>query len=246
MQSPPNTQLQERLGADIAGLCRFHRPSASEGERQAAEWVASRLRAMGLDNALVFVPFYFRSQFATLPEFLERRYSPLARSIMAFMAILAALLIHIGVSLYAGSQVFQAFFGVPIWLSIVIISAVTAIYTVVGGLRAVVVTETIQTVILLGGAVLITWLALATDSLWTAVLFHLLFNAATVAVRHLVVAMGVEEPSLAFQIGIMAVMALVFIPLGLLLLRLRGAGCATGAPTPPVAQPIENTTGVKP
>ena len=58
MQSPPNTELQERLGADVAGLCRFHRPSASEGERQAAEWVASRLRAMGLEPELEEFPFY--------------------------------------------------------------------------------------------------------------------------------------------------------------------------------------------
>lgn len=122
------------------------------------EWMATFTLIL---LSLVFVPFYFRSKIATLPQFLERRYSPLARSIMAFMAILAALLIHIGVSLYAGSQVFQAFFGVPIWLSILIISAVTLIYTVVGGLRAVVVTETLQTAILLGGAVLITYLALA-------------------------------------------------------------------------------------
>ncbi len=111
--------------------------------------------------ALVFAPFYFRSKIATLPEFLEKRYSSLARSIMAFMAILAALLIHIGLSLYAGSVVFETFFGIPIWLSIIIISVVTAIYTVVGGLRAVVVTETIQTVILLGGAILITYLAIS-------------------------------------------------------------------------------------
>lgn len=58
MQSPPDTELQERLGADIAGLCRFHRPSASEGEHRAAEWVASRLRAMGLEPQLEEFHFY--------------------------------------------------------------------------------------------------------------------------------------------------------------------------------------------
>jgi Na+/proline symporter len=122
------------------------------------EWMATFLLIV---LALVFAPFYMRSVISTLPEFLEKRYSPLARSIMAFMAILAALLIHIGISLYAGSKVFETFFGIDVWLSIIIISTVTAIYTVVGGLRAVVVTETIQTVILLGGAVLITGLAIA-------------------------------------------------------------------------------------
>jgi SSS family solute:Na+ symporter len=109
--------------------------------------------------ALVFVPFYFKSHITTLPEYLEKRYGRLARTIMAFMAIAAALLIHIGISLYAGAAVFQEFFGLDVVASIVIISAVTAIYTVIGGLKAVVVTETVQTFILLGGAVLVTFLA---------------------------------------------------------------------------------------
>jgi Na+/proline symporter len=122
------------------------------------EWMATFTLML---LALVFAPFYFRSRISTLPEFLEKRYGRLARSIMAFMAILAAVLIHIGISLYAGSEVFEQFFGVPVEVSIIIISTVTAIYTVVGGLRAVVVTETIQSVILLGGAVLITALAVA-------------------------------------------------------------------------------------
>jgi Na+/proline symporter len=83
-----------------------------------------------------------------------------ARSLLAFMFIMSALLIHIGISLYAGAAVFQQFFGINVYASIVIISVVTAVYTVVGGLRAVVVTETIQAVILLAGAVVVTLLAL--------------------------------------------------------------------------------------
>jgi SSS family solute:Na+ symporter len=110
--------------------------------------------------ALVFAPFYFRTRISTLPEFLEKRYSPVARTLLAVMFIMSALLIHIGISLYAGAAVFQQFFGINVYASIVIISVVTAVYTVVGGLRAVVVTETIQAVILLLGAVVVTLLAL--------------------------------------------------------------------------------------
>ena len=110
--------------------------------------------------ALVFAPFYFRARISTLPEFLEKRYSPVARVLLAVMFIMSALLIHIGISLYAGAAVFQQFFGINVYASIVIISVVTAVYTVVGGLRAVVVTETIQAVILLLGAVVVTLLAL--------------------------------------------------------------------------------------
>ena len=110
--------------------------------------------------ALIFVPIYFRSRITTLPEFMERRYSPAARTTLAFMFIMSAMLIHIGISLYAGAAVFEQFFGIPPLASIAAISIITVIYTAVGGLRAVVVTETIQTVILLTGAVIITAIAL--------------------------------------------------------------------------------------
>ena len=121
------------------------------------EWMATfTLILLGL----VFAPFYFRSRISTLPEFLEKRYSPAARTFLAFMAILGALFIHIGMSMYAGAAVFEQFFGIDVYTSIIIIAVITAIYTVLGGLKAVVVTETIQTVLLLLGAVLVTMFAI--------------------------------------------------------------------------------------
>ncbi len=121
------------------------------------EWMATfTLILLGL----VFAPFYFRSKISTLPEFLERRYSPGSRSFLAFMAIIGALFIHIGISLYAGAEVFRQFFGINVYMSILIISVITAIYTVLGGLKAVVITETIQTVLLLLGAMAVTLFAI--------------------------------------------------------------------------------------
>lgn len=117
------------------------------------EWMATFTLIL---LALVFAPFYFRARISTLPEFLERRYCPTARSFLAFMGIMGALFIHIGMSLYAGAAVFKQFFGIGVIESIFIISIITAIYTVLGGLKAVVVTETIQTVVLLVGAVVVT------------------------------------------------------------------------------------------
>lgn len=117
------------------------------------EWMAAFcLMILGL----VFVPFYFRTAITTLPEFLERRYSRVCRMILAFIAIWSALLVHIGVSLYAGAKVFDYFFGIPVVYSIIIIAVVTAVYTILGGLKAVVVTDTIQAVLLLGGCILLT------------------------------------------------------------------------------------------
>jgi solute:Na+ symporter, SSS family len=122
------------------------------------EWMASYTLIL---LSLIFAPFYFKTRISTLPEFLERRYSPASRSFVAFMAIMAALFIHIGMSLYAGAAVFQRFFGINVVTSILIISLVVGIYTVLGGLRAVVITETVNTAILICGAVLIVVFALS-------------------------------------------------------------------------------------
>jgi SSS family solute:Na+ symporter len=116
------------------------------------EWMAAFTLIL---LSLVFAPFYFRSGVSTLPEFLERRYSPASRSFLAFMAIIAALFIHIGISIYAGAAVFQQFFGVSVITSILIVAIVVSIYTVLGGLKAVVITETFNTVFLLLGACVI-------------------------------------------------------------------------------------------
>lgn len=121
------------------------------------EWLAAvTLILLGL----VFAPFYFKSKIATLPEFLEKRYSPGSRTVLAFISLIGALFVHIGMSLYAGAVVFKAFFGISVITSILIISVITTIYTVIGGLKAVVITETIQTVILIGGAILLTIIAI--------------------------------------------------------------------------------------
>ncbi len=117
------------------------------------EWLAAFCLIL---LGIVFAPFYFRSRVTTLPEYLERRYSPASRMVVAVMGIFGALFIHIGVSLYAGATIIERFFDLDPMLSIMVISLATAIYTVMGGLMAVVVTEAIQTVLLLAGAVIIT------------------------------------------------------------------------------------------
>ena len=110
--------------------------------------------------ALVFTPFYVKSGAHTLPDFMERRYCPSARTFMAVIGILGALLIHIGISLFAAAKVFQSFLGVPMMTTILVLSAFTVVYTVLGGLKAVVLTENIQAGLLLFGAGLVTVLAI--------------------------------------------------------------------------------------
>ena len=122
------------------------------------EWMAAfTLIILGL----VFAPFYFRSKIGTLPEYLEKRYSSTSRTIMAFIAILGALLVHIGISLYAGAKVMEHFFGINMVVSIIVIAVITATYTIIGGLKAVVVTDTIQAVLLLSGAAILTFIGIS-------------------------------------------------------------------------------------
>ena len=110
--------------------------------------------------ALVFAPFYINSGVKTLPQFLECRYCPQARTFMAVIGLLGALLIHIGISLFAAAKVFESFLGVPMVWTIIVLSLFTVIYTVLGGLKAVVMTENIQVVLLLFGATLVTVLGI--------------------------------------------------------------------------------------
>lgn len=110
--------------------------------------------------ALIFAPFYINSGVSTLPEFMERRYCPQARTFLAVIGLLGALLIHIGISLFAAAKVFESFLGVPMIWTIIVLSLFTVTYTILGGLKAVVMTENIQVCLLLIGATLVTVLGI--------------------------------------------------------------------------------------
>ena len=91
-----------------------------------------------------------------MPEFLEQRYSRGCRDWLAGISIVSAILIHIGFTLYTGAVVLKGLFGIPIMSTVIAAAVLTGFYTIVGGLMAVVVTESIQTIILLVGSVIIT------------------------------------------------------------------------------------------
>jgi len=109
------------------------------------EWMATFLLII---LALFFAPFYFKNKISTLPEFLEKRFGPKSRSFFAFIVVITALFSHIGVSLFAGAVVLKTFFGIDVMVSILVISLITTLYSIIGGLRAIVVIESFQSVIL--------------------------------------------------------------------------------------------------
>ena len=110
--------------------------------------------------AVFFLPFYLKNRIFTIPEYLERRYDYNARAYASFIAIVLNVFVDISATLYAGGIVIQLIFpGVPLWVVITGLAVIAGIYTITGGLSAVVITDAIQAVILIFGSVIITWFA---------------------------------------------------------------------------------------
>ncbi|MCU7548833.1 sodium:solute symporter [Chitinophagaceae bacterium LB-8] len=130
------------------------------------EWMAAFTLIL---LALFFVPFYLKSNVTTLPDFLERRYNRACRDWLAVISILSAVIIHIAFSFLAGGIVLKTLFGVNMYVSVIVIALLTGIYTIIGGLRAVVITESIQTVVLLAGAIIITVICFQKTGGWSSI-----------------------------------------------------------------------------
>ena len=111
----------------------------------------------------IMVPFYMRSKVFTMPEFLERRFSPTARTVLSVISLVAYVLTKIAVGIFAGGVVFSVllpninFMGLDsFWIGSFLVIVLTGIYTILGGLRAVAYTEALQTIILVFGSMLVT------------------------------------------------------------------------------------------
>lgn len=110
----------------------------------------------------VMVPFYIRSKVFTMPEFLEKRFSPLARTLLSGISLLAYVLTKIAVGIFAGGVVFSVllpdlqFMGMnSFWIGSILVIVFTGLYTILGGLRAVAYTEALQTLVLVLGSILV-------------------------------------------------------------------------------------------
>ena len=111
----------------------------------------------------VMVPFYMRSKVFTMPEFLERRFSPVNRTVLSAISLVAYVLTKLAVGIFAGGVVFAVL--IPdisigaldsFWIGSILVILLTGIYTVLGGMRAVAYTSALQTLILVIGSVLVT------------------------------------------------------------------------------------------
>jgi SSS family solute:Na+ symporter len=121
----------------------------------------------------VMVPFYMRSKVFTTPEFLERRFSPVNRTVLSGISLVAYVLTKLAVGIFAGGVVFAVlipditFMGLDsFWIGSILVILLTGIYTILGGMRAVAYTSAIQTVILVIGSALVTWFGLKALGGW--------------------------------------------------------------------------------
>ncbi len=125
----------------------------------------------------VFVPFYSRSMVYTMPEFLERRYNSQSRSILSVISLVSYVLTKVAVTVYAGGLVFQQVFGIEqlwgidfFWIAAIGLVLITALYTVIGGMKSVLYTSVLQAPILLMGSIIILVLGLREVGGWDVVM----------------------------------------------------------------------------
>ncbi|MEE1964181.1 solute:Na+ symporter, SSS family [Flagellimonas taeanensis] len=119
------------------------------------EWAAILL---GFNALLwVFLPYYLRNGFYTIPEYLQVRYGNLTRAVYAVLILFTYIFVEIGAVLFLGALSLYALFDIPIIYSILSLAILTGIYTIIGGLRAVVWTEMVQLIVLVTGGIILTF-----------------------------------------------------------------------------------------
>lgn len=118
----------------------------------------------------VFVPFYMRSMVYTMPEFLEKRFNAKARRLLSVIQLLSYVIAKASVTIFAGALVFNQILGVEFWTGAIILVVVTGVYTIFGGLHAVMYTEAIQAFVLLIGSAVLLFVGLDKVGGWNALM----------------------------------------------------------------------------
>jgi len=131
------------------------------------EWMAAIVLVF---FAVFLLPFVLRSGVYTMPEFLERRFDGRARLYFSGLTIFLNIIVDTAGSLFAGALVISMVFPeLPVWQIITILALVAGAYTVMGGLAAVMYTDTIQAILLMMGAVVISVVAFDKIGSWDAI-----------------------------------------------------------------------------
>lgn len=125
----------------------------------------------------LFLPFYARSKVFTMPEFLERRFDSRSRWLLSVVSIIAYVLTKVSVTIYAGGIVVSSLLGIPFWIGALSTVVLTGLYTILGGMKAVVYTEAVQAIVLLLGAATLTFIGINEIGGWSTMVETVTANA---------------------------------------------------------------------
>jgi len=122
------------------------------------EWMAAVVLVI---FAVFFLPILLRRRTYTMPEFLARRFDDRIRTYFSGLTLFLSVVVETAGSLFAGALVIQMLFpGIELWQTMTVLALIAGIYTLAGGLAAVILTDTVQASLLLLGSVVITAIAL--------------------------------------------------------------------------------------
>ncbi len=107
--------------------------------------------------SMLFIPHYLKTNVSTMPEFLEKRYGRSSRVFLSFFALFSTMVLWIGGTLFIGGLLLSQILGWELWLCALLLSLVATSFTVAGGLAAVVVTDSFQSILMIVAS---TWLAI--------------------------------------------------------------------------------------
>lgn len=121
---------------------------------------------------IVFAPFYLKARVSTMPQFLEKRFGTWARKFLSWYSLISITVIWMGVQLLVGGKLLAPILGIDIIWCFLLLLVVATVFTLAGGLKAVVVTDSLQSILIIVGAGIISYLAVSEvggiDQLWKA------------------------------------------------------------------------------
>lgn len=164
------------------------------------EWMAVLVL---ITFAIFLLPFYLHSRIYTIPEFLEKRFDARSRYYFSVLTLFLNIVVDTAGTLYAGGLVMKLIFPeVPLWESIAILALMAGIYTIAGGLAAVIYTDAVQAILLLIAAVIVTFIALSQVGGWESVVNQ-------IPARDLSLIQPLDDPNLPW-LGLIGVFLLGF------------------------------------
>jgi len=105
---------------------------------------------------MLFIPHYMRTKIDTMPQFMLRRFGTRVYNFLSWYALFTTVILWLGGALYAGGVLFSQIMAWPLWVSVIFLAAISLTLTAVGGLVAVVVTDSFQSVLMIIGAATLT------------------------------------------------------------------------------------------